>query len=71
VDLVTKEGRYQRDRRILVVRQGRFLIYHGVGPVKFPFSLKELEFEPDHRDADLSDHLVETPGDYLRVAVPD
>jgi len=39
--------------------------------VKFSSSLKELEFGPDHRDADLPDHLVETPGDDLRVAIPD
>ncbi|NLX48849.1 MAG: DDE transposase, partial [Methanospirillum sp.] len=36
---------------------------------RFPFYLKELEFRYNYRDADLFDRLIETLGEYARVAV--
>jgi transposase len=43
--------------------------YHGVDPTRFPFYLKELEFRYNYRDADLFYRLIETLGEYARVAV--
>ena len=45
------------------------LKYHGVDPTRFPFYLKELEFRYNYRDTDLFDQLIETLGEYARVAV--
>lgn len=45
--------------------------HHGVDPARFPPYLKELEFGDNYRDADLSDRLIETPGEYARVAAPE
>ena len=47
----------------------RLMKYNGVDPARFPFYLKELEFEYNYRDADLFDQLIETLGKYTRVAV--
>lgn len=43
--------------------------YNGVDLARSPFYLKELEFRYNYRDFDLNDRLIETLGEYTRVAV--
>ena len=38
-------------------------------PARFPFYLNELEYRNNYRDVDLNDRLIETLGEYARVAV--
>ena len=46
----------------------RLMKYHGVNPIQFPFSLKELEFRYNHRDSDLFNDLLKVLVGYSPVA---
>ena len=46
----------------------RLMKYHGVNPVKFPLSLKELEFRTNNRHHDLYDAEVKCISEYSLVA---
>jgi len=45
----------------------RLMKYHGVNPVKFPLSLKELEFRTNNRHHDLYDAEVKCISEYSLV----
>lgn len=64
VDINAIEGCWSFAREPLVK-------YQGIDPVTFLFYPKEPASRYNYRDADLSDHLVETPGEYPRAAAPE